>query len=34
MLEWKPRLVILMVIASMVAISVAMNHSWALNHSW
>ena len=34
MLEWKSRLVVLMVAAAALAGVFAMNHGWALNHGW
>ena len=34
MLEWKSRLVVLMVAAAVLADMLAMNHGWLLNHGW
>jgi hypothetical protein len=34
MLEWKSRLVILLVVAAALAVSLGSNHGWLLNHGW
>jgi hypothetical protein len=35
MLEWKSRLVILLMVAAAVAVSLGSNHGWLLlNHGW
>ena len=34
MLEWKTRLVVLAVVASVLASAVGMNYGWFLNYGW